>query len=77
MFWQEVTTNKISVGEVLRVKTSAYSTDAGDIHNGRLVEVLRISDGDVYVKTIDNRKPPIKITMHPPHKLERLVIQVD
>ena len=75
--WQEVTTNKISVGDILRVKDSAYNTDAGKIHNGRFVQVLQISDGDVCVKTIDNRKPPVNYTKHPPHKLERLVTQID
>lgn len=75
--WQEVTMNEISVGDTLRVKDLAYSTDAGKIHNGRFVQVLQILDGDVYVKTIDNRKPPVDYTRHPPHKLERLVIQID
>lgn len=75
--WQEVTTDKISVGDILRVKDLAYNTDAGKIHNGRFVQVLQILNGDVHVKTIDNRQPPVEYTRHPPHKLERLVIQID
>ena len=77
LFWKEATTDKLSIGDVLRVKLSAYSTDAGIIHNGRVVEVVKVLSGDVYVKTIDNRKPKLEDVRHPPNKLERLVIQID
>lgn len=69
--WQEVQRKDVIVGEILRVKHDAYSTDAGVFHNGRLVEVIKVDNGDVYVRTIDKQTPEIHEARHPHYKLER------
>lgn len=69
--WEDVYPGKIHVGDILRVKLDAYSTDAGRLHNGRLVVVTEVNGGDVYVKTIDYKQPYIKLARHSPYKLEK------
>ena len=71
--WKEVTSREVEIGDVLRVKMDAYSTDAGVLHNGRLVEVTNVSNGDVFVKTIDNVVPGISEARHPVYKLEKRI----
>lgn len=71
--WVDVDPFSLTPGEVLRVKTNAYATDAGTLHNGRLVEVLRVESGDVYVKTVDEIAPEIHEARHPPYKLEKRI----
>lgn len=73
--WQELTSGVTAVGDVLRVKRNAYSTDAGVIHNGRLVEVTKISNGDIFVRTIDGLEPEILEARHPAYKLEKRIGQ--
>ena len=68
--WREISINQINVGDTLRVKKDAYKTDAGYLHNGRMVQVTRIDSGDVYVKTVDNKIPEVTEARHPPYKLE-------
>lgn len=69
--WVEVSVEDLRVGDLLRVKRDAYLTDAGTLHNGRTVQVTKIADGDVYVKTIDKNGPEIHEARHPPYKLEK------
>jgi hypothetical protein len=71
--WVDIDPSGIEPGQVLRVKRNAYATDAGALHNGRMVEVLRVISGDVYVKTVDEITPEIHEARHPPYKLEKRI----
>jgi hypothetical protein len=71
--WIDVSSQSISPGDVLRVKNDAYSSSAGKIHNGRLVRVHEVKDGDVRVATIDLKTPHILDARHAPHRLEKKV----
>lgn len=74
--WEDAVNLTISVGDVLRVKNNAYTTDAGKLHNGRLVKVTDIKDGDIYVTTIDYKTPHIQSARHPAYKLEKKIVTV-
>jgi hypothetical protein len=71
--WESVNPLTVCVGDVLRVKLDAYRSDAGKIHNGRIVKVNQIKDGDVYVTTVDYKSPHIQTARHSPYVLERAV----
>jgi len=71
--WVDVSAQTIKQGDVLRVKLDAYATSAGKMHNGRLVRVREVKDGDVRVHTIDLKTPHINDARHAPHRLERKV----
>lgn len=71
--WVDVSCETLSIGEIVRVKLDAYSTNSCLFHNGRLVKVTNISGGDVYVTSIDYKTPFIKTARHSPYKLEKAV----
>ena len=72
--WQDVETTSVSTGDVLRVKQDAYFGAAGSTHNGRIVKVLDVKDGDVHVTSIDLRLPYIANARHAAYRLEKKVI---
>lgn len=74
--WEDAVNLTISIGDVLRVKNNAYTTDAGKLHNGRLVKVTNIKDGDVYVTTIDYKLPHVTSARHPMYKLEKKLVTI-
>jgi len=71
--WIDVQTSAISSGDILRVKLDAYKSDVGKLHNGRLVKVLMVKDGDVHVTSADYKLPYLANSRHAAYKLERKV----
>ena len=74
--WEDASALEVNVDDILRVKKDAYKTDAGRLHNGRLVKVVDIKDGDIYVTTIDYKTPHIQSARHPAYKLEKKIVTV-
>jgi hypothetical protein len=74
--WEDASALDVNVDDVLRVKKDAYKTDAGRLHNGRLVKVVDIKDGDIYVTTIDYKTPHIHSARHPAYKLEKKIAAI-
>lgn len=74
--WADVSASDLKTGDVLRVKVDAYKTAAGKIHNGRLVRVIDVKDGDVHVTTIDLRLPYVSGARHAPYRLEKKVVEL-
>jgi Ni,Fe-hydrogenase III large subunit len=72
--WKDVDIASISAGDVLRVKQTAYSSAAGAAHNGRIVKVIEVKDGDIHVTSIDLRTPHITNARHPAYRLEKKVV---
>jgi len=72
--WQDVSIEKLRIGDHVRVKLDAYSGEVGDIHNGRYCAVLGLGNGDVIVKSIDGILPKLEKTHHSPYVLERRLI---
>jgi len=74
--WADASDLDVQVDDVLRVKKDAYRTDAGRLHNGRLVKVVEIREGDIYVTTIDYKTPHIASARHPAYKLEKKIAAI-
>lgn len=70
--WETATPGRIHGRDVVRVKSDAYSDQAGAMHNGRRGRVIGVRYGDIIVKYEDGRQPPFDAVHHPPAKLERL-----
>lgn len=62
-------------GIMVRVRKDAFadSPRLASIHAGRVGEILRISGGDVVVKTHDSRKPQLDGAHYSPWVLEMLL----
>lgn len=73
--WVQAHAQNTRVGDVVRVKSDAFSTKFGVAHNGRVCEVLEIKSGDFIVKSIDDKKPVLKRTYYSPNILEKKVQQ--
>ena len=71
--WIQAHAVNTKVGDIVRVKDDAFSTQLGMTHNGRLCEVLEIRGGDFIVKSVDNKKPVLKRTFYSPNILEKRV----
>jgi hypothetical protein len=74
--WKDISALDVSVGDTVRVKTDAYRTAVGDIHNGRLVRITDIKDGDIHVTTIDLKLPYISGARHAAYRLEKKVVEL-
>jgi hypothetical protein len=71
--WIPVQPGQIVVTDEVRVKSDAYSGDAGPIHNGRRGKVVGVRYGEIYVKSTDGKLPEIDGTAYSPYKLEKRV----
>jgi hypothetical protein len=62
-------------GILVRVRHDAFTSKnrLGDIHNGRLGEIVEIKAGDVVVKTTDGKKPQLDAAHYSPWVLEMLL----
>lgn len=69
--WVSVHARNVGPGDVIRVRLDAYRGSLGDIHNGRICQVLDVRDGDVVVKSIDGKLPILTATHHSPTSLEK------
>jgi hypothetical protein len=71
--WISVHVRNVRPGDVVRVRENAYSGSTGEMHNGRVCEVLLVQGGDVVVKSIDGKLPVLSKTYHSPIVLEKEV----
>ena len=71
--WIPVQARNVKPGDIVRVREKAYDGRLGQIHNGRICEVLQVKSGDVIVKSIDEKNPPLSATYYPPTALEKEV----
>jgi hypothetical protein len=69
--WTPANHAQLAVGDLVRVLPNAFRYRAGDIHNGRFGLVVSISDGDVVMKSIDNKLPILSAAHYPIYKLEK------
>lgn len=63
---------QVNVGDTVRVRSDAFTGQAGQTHNGRIGRVTAKRSGDIIVKTTDNR-PVLDGAHYPPSALERKV----
>jgi hypothetical protein len=72
--WAETNARELRPGDTARVKADAYGGDLAPIHNGRILEVILVKDGDVITKSVDNRRPKLDGAHYSPFKLEKRLI---
>lgn len=72
-FWIPLQPGQITVGDVVRVKSDAYTDKLGPIHNGRRGTVAAVRYGDVIFNDTDGKKPELRGVHYSPYKLEKRV----
>lgn len=74
--WIPLQPGQVTVADVIRVKSDAYSDKLGPIHNGRRGVVVAVRYGDIIVNSTDNKSPELKGVHYSPYKLEKRVRKV-
>ena len=70
--WSPAKLRQIKAGEKVRVLRDAYSDlKLGMLHNGRILEVIEVKDGDVICASIDEREPKLNGAHYAPYTLEQ------
>ena len=70
--WVDVIPGQVFKGDIVRVRTDAFSTDAGAYHNGRVGKVVDVRYGDVIFRSTDEGKL-IDGAHYSPHHLQKLI----
>lgn len=63
----------LQVGDTVRVRSDAFSGEAGRIHNGRVGRVVAKRSGDIIVKHTDGIEPSRDDARYPASSLEKRV----
>jgi hypothetical protein len=71
--WIPVQPGQIVVGDVIRVKSDAYTDKLGPIHNGRKGLIVAVRYGDIIVNSTDGKSPELKGVHYSPYKLEKRI----
>lgn len=71
--WIPVQPGQINVGDIVRVKSDAYSDKLGPIHNGRRGIIVAVRYGDMIVNSTDGKSPELKGAHYSPYKLEKRI----
>lgn len=69
--WVDLQPGQITVGDVVRVKSDAFTEKLGTIHNGRRGSVVGVRYGDVIFKSTDGKEPNLDGIHYSPYKLEK------
>lgn len=64
---------QVTVADVIRVKSDAFSDKLGPIHNGRKGTVVAVRYGDIIINSTDGKSPELKGVHYSPYKLEKRV----
>ena len=71
--WVPAQPGQIKVADQVRVKSDAFTGDAGRTHNGRRGVIVAIRSGDVIVRSTDDLKPVLDGVHYSPYKLEKRI----
>ena len=71
--WVPARLGQIRPGQQVRVSPTAFRGELGRLHNGRIGVVVEVSDGDVIVRSIDDREPRLMAAHYAPYVLEELM----
>jgi hypothetical protein len=71
--WAPLQPGFITVGDIVRVKSDAFTGDLGKSHNGRRGRVVAVRYGDVIFKSEDGLEPALNGAHYSPYSLEKLV----
>jgi len=71
--WVNLQPGQIVVGDVVRVKSDAFSDKLGPLHNSRRGTVVAVRYGDVIFNDTDGKSPELKGVHYSPYKLEKRI----
>ncbi|MGL4998032.1 MAG: hypothetical protein ACRC5T_03615 [Cetobacterium sp.] len=71
--WTPARPGALTVGDVVRVKSDAFSGRLGTVHNGRVGTIIAIRYGDIIVNSTDDKEPKIDGAHYSPLHLEKRV----
>jgi hypothetical protein len=71
--WVDLQPGNITVGDVVRVKSNAFTEKLGTVHNGRLGKVIAVRYGDVIFNSTDGKTPALNGVHYSPYKLEKRI----
>jgi hypothetical protein len=71
--WADTNARELRPNDVVRVQLNAFSGKLARIHNGRLLKVLEVKNGDVITESIDKRSPKLSGAHYSPFKLEKRI----
>lgn len=71
--WINLQPGQIVVGDVVRVKSDAFSDKLGPLHNSRRGTVVAVRYGDVIFNDTDGKSPELKGVHYSPYKLEKRI----
>ena len=71
--WAETNARELKPNDVVRVKANTFSGKLGKLHNGRILKVLQVKDGDVITESLDSRKPFLSGSHYSPFVLEKRI----
>ena len=69
--WVDLQPGQITIGDVVRVKSDAFSENLGTLHNGRQGTVVAVRYGDVIFKSTDGKEPVLDGVHYSPYKLQK------
>lgn len=61
---------QVNVGDTVRVRADAFSSLAGQKHNGRIGKIVAKRNGDIIVNSIDEVEPALESVHYPANVLE-------
>ena len=71
--WVPAQPGQIKVADQVRVKSDAFTGEAGRAHNGRRGVIVAIRSGDVIVRSTDDLEPVLDGVHYSPYKLEKRI----
>ena len=71
--WDDARPGFIFVGDIIRVKNTAFDGEAGQLHNGRRGKVVAVRYGDIIMKSTDDKVPVIDGAHYSPFHLQKKV----
>jgi hypothetical protein len=71
--WVPAQPGQIKVADEVRVKSDAFTGEAGRAHNGRRGVIVAIRSGDVIVRSTDDIKPVLDGVHYSPYNLEKRI----
>ena len=70
--WAETNARELAPGDTVRVKANSFKLpNLKAIHDGRILQVLYVKNGDVVANSIDNKTPILEGAHYSPFHLEK------
>lgn len=71
--WVEAKPGALVIRDSVRVKSNAYTGNAGVMHNNRVGVITAIRSGDIHIRYTDGKEPNFEFIRHSPYVLEKRI----